>query len=149
MELRFFSIPALQPQVAEAALNRFLLSHPVAGVDRQFVADGANSFWSICVQLAGSSAPEDKPRKRGAVDYREVLSPEVFARYARLRTLRNQLAEQQSLPPYAIFSNEQLAQIAALDPPSRTTMATIEGIGEKRLAQYADTFLAELEQRDA
>ena len=149
MELHFFAIPALDPQTAEDQLNRFLSSSPVAGVDRQFVADGANSFWSVCVQLAAAGPAAEKPRKRGSVDYREVLSPEVFARYARLRSLRNRLAEQQGVPPYAIFSNEQLAQIAALEPPTRTALAAIEGIGEKRLAQYADAFLAELEQADA
>lgn len=149
MELRFFTIPALDPGVAEEELNRFLASHPVAGVERQWVSDGQRSFWSVCVQLASSGATTQKPRKRESVDYREVLSPEVFTRYARLRTLRNQLAEKQDMPPYAIFSNEQLAQMAALKNPGRSDIAAIEGVGEKRLAQYADLFLAELKRCDA
>ncbi|OYP38023.1 hypothetical protein CGZ80_03550 [Rhodopirellula sp. MGV] len=30
-------------------LNRFIAAHRVTSIDRQFVSDGANSFWAICV----------------------------------------------------------------------------------------------------
>ncbi|MDP6191259.1 MAG: HRDC domain-containing protein, partial [Gammaproteobacteria bacterium] len=81
-------------------------------------------------------------------DYRELLSPEDFAVYARLRTLRNQLAETEGTPAYAIFTNEQLANIARLPHPDRASIGAIEGIGEKRLDRYVDTVLAVLRGAD-
>ncbi len=149
MEYHFFHISALDPQADADELNRFLRSRQVAGIERQFVTDGRNSYWSICVQLAGQQPATEKPRKRGSVDYREILSPEIFARYARLRSLRNQLAEQQATPPYAIFTNEQLAAMAGLETPTKAALAAIEGVGDKRMAQYADAFLAVLRNGDA
>ena len=88
------------------------------------------------------SGNADKPRK--GVDYREILSPTEFARYARLRALRKRLAEAEGTPVYAIFSNEQLAEMARLEKPTKAALGRIEGIGEKRLAQFAEPFLKEL-----
>ena len=146
MRYHFFTVRCIDPRADNEALNAFLASHTVLSVDRELIVDGGNSFWALCVVTADPGATPDapaaKPGKRNSVDYREVLSPEVFAVYARLRTLRNRLAEEQGAPPFAIFTNEQLAAMASLPSPSREGLASIEGIGEKRLAQYADAFLA-------
>ncbi|ESQ14222.1 MAG: HRDC domain-containing protein [Thiohalocapsa sp. PB-PSB1] len=151
MHYRIFRVRAIDPDADIAALNAYLASHPVLSVDRQLIDAGANSFWSFCVAVAdaGTSASvDDKTGKRPRIDYREVLSPEHFTIYDRLRTLRNRLAEQQGCAPYAIFTNEQLAAMAKLPKPSKEALASIEGIGDKRLAQYADQFLAELKAGD-
>jgi superfamily II DNA helicase RecQ len=151
MPYTFFHIRAVDSAGDAARLNAFLDSRVVLQVERHFVSDGENSFWSVCVSTAEGAGPNPAARShnRRSVDYREILSPEHFAVYARLRTLRNRLAEEQGAPPYAIFTNEQLAAMAQLEAPSRTAIATIEGIGEKRLSLYADAFLAELENGDA
>jgi superfamily II DNA helicase RecQ len=148
MHYRFFHIRAIDPAPGTAELNAFIQANPVTSVERQFVADGQNSYWSVCVIVSEPAAAGGKSRKKGTVDYREVLSPEHFATYARLRTLRNRLAEEQGTPPYAIFTNEQLAEMAQLETPDRSAIEHIEGIGEKRLALYADTFLALLRGED-
>jgi len=150
MHYQFFKVRALDPEQDTAALNAFLAANPVLEVTREFVADGGNSFWSLCVSVAATQAQIStaisKGGKRPAVDYRELLSPEVFSIYARLRALRNGMAKQQGIQPFAIFTNEQLANMARLSSPSREAIAAIEGIGEKRLAMYVDAFLAELNQ---
>lgn len=144
MHYRFFTIHALDSSEGAEQLNAFLAANAVLAVERQFVADGANSFWSICVSVAQEKTPETKTGNKRGVDYRAVLSPEHFAIYARLRTLRNTLAEAQGTPAYAIFTNEQLAAMAQLSQFSLDALAGIEGIGEKRLNLYGEAFLAEL-----
>jgi len=150
MRYQFFTVRCADPGPDSERLNAFLAGHSILSVDRELIADGANSYWAFCIALAESGTAVDaagiKAQKRGSIDYREVLSPAVFAVYARLRTLRNRLAEEQSTPPFAIFTNEQLAAMAQLPSPSREALASIEGIGDKRLAQYADAFLAELRE---
>ena len=54
----------------------------------------------------GSAAPGEA---RGKVDYREVLSPEQFAAFVKLRALRQAIAKDEAVPVYVIFTNEQLA----------------------------------------
>lgn len=146
MHYQFFRVRAVDPEQDSATLNAFLATNPVLEVTREFVADGSNSFWSLCVSVAAAEAgpAANKSGKRPSVDYRERLPPEVFSIYARLRALRNHMAKEQDIQPYAIFTNDQLASIAQLSSPSREAIAAIEGIGEKRLEMYVDTFLAEL-----
>lgn len=150
MRYQLFTVRCADPGADAQRLNAFLAANPILSVDRQLIADGANSFWSFCIALAEPGSPPDaasaKGQKRSSVDYREVLSPAVFAVYARLRSLRNRLAEEQGTPPFAIFTNEQLAAMAQLASPSREALAGIEGIGDKRLASYADAFLAVLRE---
>lgn len=151
MPYTFFRIRALESDTDAESLNAFLAANVVLQVDRHFVANGENSFWSVCVATVGlnGETQEKKLGKRRRIDYREELSPEHFAVYARLRTLRNRLAEEQNTPPYAIFTNDQLAAMAQLKRPTREELGKIEGIGEKRLELYAESFLAALEIRDA
>lgn len=146
MHYQFFTIRAIDPAEGSGQLNAFLASNSVLAVERQFVADGANSFWSVCVSTAPQEVSASKARSKRGVDYREVLSPNHFAIYARLRTLRNKLAEEQGTPAYAIFTNEQLAAMAQLNEFTLQAFSAIEGIGEKRLSLYGPAFLAELRQ---
>lgn len=49
MKFQFFTIPVHDPQTATDEMNAFLAAHRMVTMERQFVADGANSLWSICV----------------------------------------------------------------------------------------------------
>ena len=147
MKLHVFSIPALHPDAAQEALNRHLAMHRVSHVDKQFVADGAASFWSVCVSTVDALADMpagDNPRRGKTVDYREVLAADEFALYDRLRRLRKGLAEAEGLPPYAVFSNEQLAAMVRGRVLTATALAAIDGVGEARVKRYAASFLAVL-----
>ena len=96
MKLSFFSIPALHAESAQEALNSFLSSHRVVSLEKQFVADGASSFWSICVSYLEGSAPVGASGRRDRVDYRQVLSESDFVVYAELRALRKSIAERRA-----------------------------------------------------
>ncbi|NDK36783.1 HRDC domain-containing protein [Rhodovulum sulfidophilum] len=138
MRVDFFTIPVQAGAEATEELNRLLSSTRILTVDRQFVADGASSFWSVCVvSQTGPVKPGKSPAgKKGAVDYREILSAEDFAIYARLRDLRKELAEREGVPPYAVFTNEQLAAIVQGRVSSLTALRKIDGIGEARADKY-------------
>jgi superfamily II DNA helicase RecQ len=125
-------------------LNRFLRSHRVLAVERRLVEDGANSCWTFCVEYLDAGAGATPFRAEGRVDYKEVLAPEQFARFSRLRELRKALADQEAVPPYAIFTNEQLAALVRLERATKQAMATVPGIGEAKVAKYGDRFLAAL-----
>ena len=118
MKYQFFHIPSRDSGPQTEALNRFLATHGVIAVDREFVADGGNSFWalSICYRDGDVPAPTaatprtDRPRK-AKIDYREVLDARDFTVYAELRALRKEIADHEGVPVYALFTNEQLAEM--------------------------------------
>ncbi len=147
MKLKFFAIPALFPVPAEEELNRFLDSHRVSQVERHLVADGASSYWSVCVTwLAADAAGGKDAVRRGRIDYREVLEAGEFALYDRLRTLRKQMAEAEGLPPFAVFTNEQLADMVRKRITTAVDLGAMDGIGEARMGRYGEAFLKVLRE---
>jgi superfamily II DNA helicase RecQ len=140
MQMAFFSIPARGDNGLQEDLNRFLRSHRVLTVHREFVPRGDNSFWALGVEwLEGSapSAPSVGKSGRARVDYKEVLSPADFALFAKLRDWRKTAAEAEGIPVYAVLTNEQLATIATKRLSTPAQVQAIEGIGEAKAGKYA------------
>jgi len=58
-----------------------------------------------------------------------------------LRDIRKELAKTEQVPAYAIFTNEQLADIAMALPLSAHALSKIKGVGENRVEKYGTQFL--------
>jgi superfamily II DNA helicase RecQ len=144
MQLKFFTIPVHGNDAAQEDLNRFLNAHRIVSVERSFVQDGANSAWALCVSYEPSGEGRPQSGKRGKVDYREVLSEDDFAVYARLRSLRREIAESEGVPVYSLFTNEQMAEMVTRRVSSAAALREIAGIGEARVEKYGKAFLQTL-----
>lgn len=135
MALKFFTVAARDDGSAEAELNAFLRAHSVLAVDRRWVDQGADSFWSICVDYvdgAAGAAGDRGGRTRGK-DYKELLSPVDFALFAKLRDLRKEIGQAEGVPVYTIFTNEQLAQMVKNNAQNKGDLAKVAGVGDARI----------------
>jgi ATP-dependent DNA helicase RecQ len=83
------------------------------------------------------TAPESKVHRAGEIACDEVL-------FDRLRRLRKQLADERNVPAYIVFSDVALRQMARDYPASEREFARITGVGEKKLREFGDAFLAEI-----
>ena len=54
MKYKFFCIPARTPEEAADEMNNFIASKQVAEIDRQLIANGDRSYWSVCVSYIES-----------------------------------------------------------------------------------------------
>jgi len=141
---RFFYVPVHFSEWAEEELNAFLHSHRVLRVERRFVEAGENSYWSFCVDYAEGGerrGPARQQAGKSKVDYREVLSPEEFEVYAKLRELRKEIAGEESVPVYMVFTNEQLAEMVRRKVASKEGLEKIEGVGPARVDKYGAKML--------
>ena len=68
------------------------------------------------------------------INYDQVL-------FEQLRTLRREIADAKSVPPYVIFGDKSLQEMAQLYPQSMETFGRIFGVGKEKLAQYGELFL--------
>lgn len=80
-----------------------------------------------------------KKRASGRRDYDQAL-------FDRLRALRKRIAAEANLPPFVIFSDATLAEMARTIPDNRHELRQVSGVGELKLAKYGDAFLAEIRQ---
>ncbi len=67
--------------------------------------------------------------------------------FAALRKLRKAIADEEGRPPYQIFNDATLAEMAEVRPTSRSEMLLINGVGEVKLARYGDQFITLLQER--
>jgi ATP-dependent DNA helicase RecQ len=58
-----------------------------------------------------------------------------------LRAKRRELADTAGVPPYVIFHDSTLRDMAMLKPQNRSDMALVNGVGARKLDAYGDAFL--------
>lgn len=145
MRLHFVTVPIHGSAPAEDELNSFLASRRVVAVDHQLVSDGPRSAWAVCVEYvdgsAVSSASKAANPNNKSIDYRDALPAEEFKVFSKLRELRAKFAKQEAVPHYAIFNNEQLAEMVRRKVRSTAELAGIDGIGPARIEKYGTSFL--------
>ncbi|ETY75008.1 DNA helicase RecQ [Lactiplantibacillus fabifermentans] len=63
------------------------------------------------------------------------------ALFEQLRTLRRNLAEQQGVPPFVIFSDKTLHSMCEILPEDDAAFVTVKGVGESKLEKYGEIFM--------
>lgn len=91
------------------------------------------------LDLRYDRSPEKK--RKNAKAAQSELSVENEALFEELRELRTQLAKEQDVPSYVIFSNATLAAMAQHRPATDGQMMAVNGVGEKKLESYGAAFL--------
>ena len=66
------------------------------------------------------------------------------ALFEKLRVLRKRLADERGVPPYIVFSDVALRQMARLYPVSEGEFVRISGVGERKLAEFGQSFMGEV-----
>jgi ATP-dependent DNA helicase RecQ len=61
--------------------------------------------------------------------------------FERLRAWRTAVAKEQGMPPYVIFHDATLREIAAAPPSTLAELATVNGVGETKLTRYGQQIL--------
>jgi ATP-dependent DNA helicase RecQ len=91
------------------------------------------------VQIAITQTPAAK-----ALADIDSKSAEVEILFDRLRKLRKQIADTQSVPPYVVFADSSLKLMAQQQPQTLESFAEISGVGTHKLTQYGDKFVSEI-----
>ena len=76
-------------------------------------------------------------RREGDIECDEIL-------FERLRTLRKALADERKVPAYIVFGDTTLRAMARYYPSTADAMEGIPGMGEKKRAEFAEVFAAEI-----
>lgn len=71
-----------------------------------------------------------------------VLRPEDAELFVRLKTLRKSIADRDGVPPYVIFPNKSLWEMARVCPCDEEQFRTIAGVGEYKMKKYGADFIS-------
>jgi len=86
-----------------------------------------------------------KAPKPAASAASQLVRSEERETWEALRTLRRKLAEEHGVPPYVIFPDATLLEMLRSQPASLSDMATISGVGARKLERYGQAFLEVLQ----
>jgi superfamily II DNA helicase RecQ len=143
----FFISPFGDSSVCDE-LNSFLRSHGVVNVEKRLIDGERGTGWLFLVEYSRESAKSGQ-NSTPRIDYREVLNPEAYAVFDKLRSIRKTLADKTGTPVYTVFTNDQLAAMVKNPPRSMKDLMAIAGIGEARSRQYGEAFIKFFAQEDA
>ena len=93
-----------------------------------------------------SKAAKEKTKTKTSAAAKD-LSNEEAAVFEKLRALRMELAKEHKVPPYIIFSDKTLIQMAMEKPSNKEEMLAVSGVGESKFEKYGEPFLACLAER--
>ncbi len=72
----------------------------------------------------------------------------TFQQFSKLREIRKKVAAEESIPAFAVFTDEELAAMAKLETITKKDMLSIKGIGDKKVERYAEHFLPRKEDNE-
>jgi ATP-dependent DNA helicase RecQ len=92
---------------------------------------------------AGSGTAADSTAGAGAgTRAAAAASAQSSALFERLRALRKRLADEHGLPPYVVFHDATLREMAERRPLTLNQFAELPGVGQAKLVRYGDQFIA-------
>jgi ATP-dependent DNA helicase RecQ len=100
----------------------------------QKALDALRNRTKIMGQLQEVEERASKKANKAELEYNHAL-------FALLREKRKQLADEAGVPPYVVFSDRTLVEMAGYFPQSRESMLNISGVGQVKLQQYGETFV--------
>lgn len=90
--------------------------------------------------------PEKTAKTKKKAKSVETLTSSGYKLFERLKKLRLEIAREESMPPYIIFSDKTLIDMAAKMPSSKPEMLDVSGVGENKFAKYGERFLEAIEE---
>ncbi len=159
-KLSTFGIGKEHDRNAWRSIVRQLVAHGLITVDvaghgglsispegRQFLREKP----SLSLRALKKARPERKSARREteqALPAAQALAAADRALFEKLRAKRLELAKAQNVPPYVIFHDKTLAEMAVRRPRSVAELAAIPGVGQVKLARYGEAFLKVINGHD-
>ena len=97
----------------------------------------------VRLTAARVSAPRERVRN-GRNAALETMDADVRARFEALRNWRRERAAEQRVPPYVIFQDKTLLEIAIAEPGDLNALEHISGVGQSKLDRYGKGVLEAL-----
>uniref|UniRef100_UPI00314546CB DNA helicase RecQ n=1 Tax=Pseudoalteromonas sp. S16_S37 TaxID=2720228 RepID=UPI00314546CB len=84
-----------------------------------------------------------EPRLQAKHVYQDKLAQFNYDKklFAKLRSLRKELADEDDVPPYVVFNDKTLAEMAQLMPTNDSEFLKISGVGFTKLSKYGAPFM--------
>lgn len=147
MQIKLFTIPITDNGRFLEEMNRFLRANKILEVENQLVSNEKGASWCFCVKYL-PAVPAFRKADNIKKDYKNELSEEVFKVFSTLREVRKKIATEDAVPAYAVCTDEELSQIAALPVINEQSLKSVKGFGDKKFEKYGQSFIQWYQNKD-
>lgn len=156
MKVKVFKI-RLNPEFLEKdenIVNEFLENHKISKTATSFVEIG-DTFWTILVYYNETVQADEKPKRYIKEETKDVkfeftredlennpLNEIEIKILTNLKTWRQDKSNEQNLPPYIIFTNNDLIAVTKYKPNDISQLYNIKGFGDTKIEKYGDDIIA-------
>ncbi len=100
----------------------------------------------VLVQITDEDKKQVKAPQTKKTKGMEALTSAGFRLFDMLKKLRLEIAREEHMPPYIVFSDKTLIDMAVKAPASRQEMLNVSGVGEYKYNKYGERFLAVIKE---
>lgn len=135
-----YALLKLTPLAAEVADGRrkVILKLPLQEKEPR-TASGSSS-----VKNRGYGEPGSGRQKSGRKS--DVLNSKGLECFDALRALRTEIAKEEAVPPYIVFSDKTLVDLCVRLPFTREEMLRVTGVGEHKYEKYGERFMEKIKE---
>ncbi|MDI9338897.1 MAG: HRDC domain-containing protein [Alphaproteobacteria bacterium] len=127
MQIKLFTIPINNIEDFNTELNNFLKNNKIIDVEKHLITLKNNVFW--CFSVSYIDSPQFQPKQKEKIDYFNILNTQDFSIFSKIRAWRKEKSDIEKIPPYIIFTDAELAEIAKLPHINIETLKSIKGLG--------------------
>lgn len=103
--------------------------------------DGETLVMKMAKEAEHPAKDKDTRRTKRKVEAGMGMSGANVSLFERLRSLRSEIAREEKVPPYVVFSDKTLSHMCVVRPLTEAEMLTVSGVGEFKYKKYGQRFL--------
>ena len=111
----------------------------------QDIFSGEPVFMKAAKEAKETGVKSEKSRKKPA----EELLDTDYGLFEELRRVRMEIAKEERVPPYIVFSDKSLRDMSARKPKTEADFLKVNGVGENKCQKYGKKFLAAVAKWEA
>lgn len=130
--LRIFTVEydPIKKSFDDSALVTFLAGKSVISIEKRFFKQNSKFFWTFAIEY--------ESEKMGGTKDIELETDAQKGLFLALKEWRNELAAEKGVPPYLIFTNNQLKQITLKQPKDMEELKNIQMVSGKKAQEYGE-----------
>jgi len=133
--------------VEELVLERYLTVGDFQVIKMGDISPLKNPETRVLVKITDEDKiPGRESRQKKKASGMEALTSAGFRLFDSLRALRLEIAREEHMPPYIIFSDKTLIDMAVKVPLTYNEMLAVSGVGANKYEKYGERFLAAIEK---
>lgn len=129
----------------DSILSNFLGDKEIIDWESQFFERKNEYYWTVIVEYRSPTSKTSDRKEKKKDGYKDILTENDMPLFDRLREWRKETSKEEGVPPYIVFTNRELAEIAVIKPESLNALQEIKGIGDGKRKKYGKDLIELIE----